>query len=189
MKKIIWIFGLPGTGKSELLKNIKENKDNIRESLNIENDNISYVDISHDIDSILYDIYESIKRSKVILNKVMDSIDNNHDYLIITGQFIDLKDITENSLRSIDKAYPDIEKEIILLNIDDYDLLYERLKQTKWFQSNYERNLERYPRAWIDISVKYLKNKVYSNEENGYKIIEIDTSEGYEINSNKINRR
>ena len=50
--------------------------------------------------------------------------------------FIDLKDISENSLRSLDKTYPNIEKEIILLNIKDYDLLYERLKKTEWFVSN-----------------------------------------------------
>ena len=189
MKKIIWIFGLPGTGKSELLKNIKDNKDNIRETLDIENNNISYIDISHDFSEVIDDYNETRKRSRLISKMVDDFVNGFDDYLIITGQFIDLKDIDENSLRTLNKTYPDIKKEIIFLNIKDYDLLYERLKQTEWFQSNYERNLTRYPRAWLDISAKYLRDKVYLNENNGYKITEIDTSEGYEFNSNKANRR
>ena len=189
MRKIIWVFGLPGTGKSELIKNIKDNKDNIRETLNIESNNISYIDISHDFSNMADDYSETYKRSKLILKRVEEFIDSFNDYLIITGQFIDLKDIAESSLKSLDKTYPNIEKDIIFLDIKDHDLLYERLKQTKWFQSNYERNLTRYPRAWIDVSAKYLRDKVYSNEEDGYKIIEIDTSEGYEINNNKANRR
>ena len=44
MKKIIWVFGLPGSGKAELLRDVKEDKNNIREILNIDSDNISYID-------------------------------------------------------------------------------------------------------------------------------------------------
>ena len=189
MKKIIWVFGLPGSGKSELLRDVKEDKNNIRDILNIDSDDISYIDISHDFSNLTYDYNESEKRSKLMVKRVTEAVDSNSKYLIISGQFIDLKDVTENTLRSIEKTFPNIEKDIVFLNPSNLDVLYERLKNTDWFKSNYESNLNRFPRAWLDVSVKYLSDKVYSNEDNGYKIIEIDTTEGYNISSNKINRR
>lgn len=189
MKKIIWVFGLPGTGKSELIKNVHEDKNNIRSILDINSDNISYIDVSHDFSNMGSDYSEVRKRSKLILNRVIEFIDSQNDYLIISGQFIDLKDITDNSIMSIDKEYPNIEKEIVFLEIEDYDLLYERIKKTDWFQENYESRSQRYPRVWVDIAAKYLKDKVYDYETKGYKIIEIDTTEGYDTDNNKTTRR
>lgn len=189
MKKIIWIFGLPGTGKSELIKNVHEDKNNLRSILNITSDNISYIDVSHDFSKIADEYREVYKRSKLLINKVEEFLDSTNDFLIISGNFVDIRDITENSIISIDKKYPYIEKEIVFLNIEDHDLLYERIKKTDWFQSNYESCIQRYPRIWVDVAAKYLKDKIYDYKELGYKIIEIDTTEGYEVNDYKTNRR
>ena len=134
MKKIIWIFGQHGSGKKTLAKNIIENNNGIRETLNINSDKIMYIDEQND-NRILYS-GEIINRSNLISKCVSNFLSTDNEILMIIGYPVDYISAYINSLKKLSIDYCDVEKEIFLLNVDDLNLLYERLVETGWFKSD-----------------------------------------------------
>lgn len=178
MKKLIWIFGQPGSGRKTLIKNIYDNTENIRKKLNIENAKISYIDTSFNRDWLSYSYAEAATRIDTIFSHINDLINSDIDVLIINGSTVDYNQ-THNSASKLVMTYPNLEKEIILLLPSDKYIGYERVKASDWFQSDYEEKLTKYPKEWYDVATKHMKKELQSLEELGYKYTEIDTTKGY----------
>lgn len=174
MKKIIWIFGQHGSGRSTLIKNILENNNNIREELGITADKIAV----------------SSEQPKIsLLQNIHDFINSDEEVLLIKGTVKDMEYIYYNNLKQVANNFPELEKELYLLEVEDLDLLYERLTNTEWFKSNLEENMERFPRNWLDIAVKYMNTTINNYTEYGYQVTEIDTTDGYSINKSAVKNR
>jgi len=116
----------------------------------------------------------------------MDSIkkfisEENYSILLIKGQSNDMDERYGNTLKTSALKYPEIEKEILLLDVKDLDALYARIVNKDWFQADEEKYSKMFPREWLDKTVEKHKNMVYSYDSLGYKITEIDSTNGYEI--------
>lgn len=105
----------------------------------------------------------------------------NYSILLIKGQSNDMDERYGNTLKMSALMYPEIKKEILLLDVLDHDALYTRIVNKDWFQADIKRYSKMFPREWLDESIEKHKNTVYSYKTLGYKIIEIDSTKGYEI--------
>lgn len=184
MKKIIWIFGESATGKKTLIEYLMNNPNSeFAIQLGLENEKISVVErtISNNLSS-----FDDMNNEKVRYAQIIECIKNfmyeeNNSILLIKGQSNDMDERYGNTLKISALMYPEIEKEILLLDVQDHDILYTRIVNKDWFQANKEKYSEMFPREWLDKSVEKHKNAVYSYESLGYKITEIDSTNGYEI--------
>lgn len=190
MKKVIWLFGQPGAGKKTLIKNISNNLNDTRKIFDMENKKISYIDIPFDRNKLIYDSIDIYRRKDNIHESVSNFMNDDNDILILSGQTIDYNDKENDNIEYICSRFPNIEKEIIFLNPSDSNVLYERLKETDWFKSNYKVNLGKYPKIWLDFAIDHTRKYLFNYEKMGYKVYEVDTLDGYTIkdaeNSKKI---
>lgn len=81
-----------------------------------------------------------------------------------------------NTLKSVALVYPEIEKDILLLEVQNHDVLYTRITNKGWFQSDKERYSKIFSREWLDKSVEKHRKAVYSYNSIGYTITEIDST-------------
>lgn len=184
MKKIIWVFGESATGKKTLIEYLLNNPaSELASTLNLNNEKIDVVEqtITNNLSSFDNRNNEEI-RHHLIIDKI-DAFrnDKNSTALLIKGQTNDMDERYGNTLKSCAFLYPELEREILLLEMSDLNALYERIVNKEWFQENKEMYAKMFPREWLDKTVVQHKEKVYSYETMGYEITEIDTTNGYKI--------
>ncbi len=88
-----------------------------------------------------------------------------------------------NTLKMCTLLFPEIEKQIYLLEVKDMDLLYYRIQNKDWFKSNFEKYSSMFTREWIDDAVIRHREQVYSFSDLGYKITDIDSTNGYKLSN------
>jgi len=190
MKKIIWVFGESATGKKTFIENIL-NKSNVEllSDLNLVEDKINVVQRTINKNISSFDDKENEKsRHQQIIENISNFINNSDDtVLLIKGQSNDMDNRYGNTLREVAMLFPEIEKEIYLLEVKDMDLLYNRIQNKDWFKVDFENYSKMFPREWIDGAVIRHREQVYSYQDLGYNITEIDSTNGYKmIDKNKV---
>lgn len=178
MKKIVFVFGLPGAGKTDFINDIINNTNNIRETFNISND----LKVCDDIrlhGSSLYTFSDRTNRYKAIKEDIDELLESDDEVLLIFGHMNDLDENENAIIKRIVVNYPNLDKDIYLLDIPDHNLLYERLVNTDWFKSDIKNNQDRFPKVWIDVADNHLRRLVEKQKKYGFNVIEIDTTDGY----------
>lgn len=179
MKKLIMVFGQPGSGRKTLIENINSDT-SIRKVLGISDESIFYKEFPYNRDD-LYEPETSTIRFNAIYECIFNFIKDDKDTLIIPGEFPDFEKKDNSILKKVSDDFPNLAKEIVLLCSGDLDVAYNRLKETDWFKANYKKNLGKYTSDWFVFSVDYMKKGLFSYQELGYKVTEIDTTNGYSI--------
>lgn len=184
MKKIIWVFGESATGKKTFIENIL-NKSNMEllTDLNLVNEKINVVQRTINKNISSFDDKENEKsRHQQIIENISNFINNSDDtVLLIKGQSNDMDNRYGNTLREVAMLFPEIEKEIYLLEVKDMDLLYNRIQNKDWFKVDFEKYSKMFPREWIDNAVIRHREQVYSYQDLGYNITDIDSTNGYKM--------
>lgn len=183
MKKIIWIFGESATGKKTFIENIINKRLEILEDLDLLNKKIDVVKRTIEKNTSSYDdVINEKTRHQIILENIKSFVENStYDILLLKGQSNDMDIRYGNTLREVALLYPDIEKEIYLLEVKDMDLLYNRIINKDWFKADFEKYSKVFPREWIDGAVLRHREQVYSYMDLGYEIIDIDSTNGYKL--------
>ena len=78
MKKLLLVFGLPGSGDVELINNIRNNSNNIREKLGISDLNINYLELPYERDTSFSICIGKSIRKDTINSKIRDF---SYDYM------------------------------------------------------------------------------------------------------------
>ena len=186
MKKLIWVFGKLGSGKETLIEDINNNADNIKEIFDIEKEKISCVDIPYNGVSIIYDAFQLYNRKRAFCDAITNFLNDDNDILILIGQYIDHDNRSNNAITSnlelIASQFPNLDKEIMILNPNDPNVLYERFKNTDFFKSDYEFNLNKYSMHWLNFAIQHMRESLFKYQEMGYKVYEVDTTGKYVIN-------
>lgn len=186
MKKIVLLFGQPGSGRKTLVKNILNNNEEVKSLLNLTYSSVLALDDTNNKTFNSYEFRNIELRREYILEAISKFIDSTTELLVIYGEFNDFSDNKYDLLKQIAEDYPDLDKEILFLNPSDIDLYHKRLKNTEWFKSNEKENLFRFPKDWLRFSTDYMKQNLYEYKKIGYKITEVDTLDGYKINKPKM---
>lgn len=184
MKKIIWVFGESATGKKTLIKYLLNNpKSELANCLGIENERLEVVEhtIASNLSSFDDKESEQIRYTQILEKMNKFANDETSFILLLKGQTNDMDERYGDVLKSSALLYPELEKEILLLEANDLNVLYERISNKDWFQADKEKYAKMFPREWLDKAVKNHREKVYSYERLGYEITEIDTTNGYKI--------
>jgi len=183
MKKIIWVFGESATGKKTFIENILNGNLNILEDLELNNKRIDVVRRTIDKNlSSFDDVLNEKSRYQIIIEEINNFINNDYDILLLKGQSNDMDDRYGNTLNSVAMLYPEIEKEIYLLEVKDMDLLYNRIQNKDWFKVDFEKYSSMFPREWIDNAVIRHREQVYSFAD-FYMITDVDSTNGYKISN------
>lgn len=182
MKKVIWVFGESATGKKTLILDLLKSTSNIKHQLDLQGKKIDVVRLSIEETNESFDD----KNSEIIRNsKIMECIEcflkSDNEVLLIKGQANDMDDRYGNTLKCFAEKYPLLEKEILLLEVEDLDILYERIVNKSWFKEDVERYSKLFPRTWIDRAVLKHRNKIESFAKYGFKILRIDSTNEFNI--------
>jgi hypothetical protein len=186
MKKIVLLFGQPGSGRKTLVKNILNNNEEVKSLLNLTYSSALALDDTNNKTFNSYEFRNIELRREYILEAISKFVDSTTELLVVYGEFNDFSDSKFDLLKHIAEDYPDLDKEILFLNPSDIDIYHKRLKNTEWFKSNEKENLFRFPKDWLRFSTNYMKENLYEYKKVGYKITEIDTLDGYKINKPKM---
>lgn len=186
MKSVIWVFGESATGKSTLINAILNNVNNIRSYLGLDNEKIDIVreTISSNL-SAFDDKNNEKSRKEEIMEKIKDFLQSDSTILLIKGQSNDMNDIYGNTLKEFAFKYPNLTKEIYLLEIDDLDLHYDRFINKDWFQADKERYEKIFTKEWLPSAIAKHREIVYSFEQYGFTIVNIDSSNGFIMKGDK----
>ena len=125
---------------------------------------------------------------------IMKSIDgfissDKSSILLIKGQCNDMDERYGNTLKECAISYPNIEKEIYLLEVSDMDLLYNRIINKSWFKEDEERYSKMFPRSWIDKAVIKHRKQVESYKIYGFNIITIDSTNDFSIKQHEMEKK
>jgi hypothetical protein len=186
MKKIVLLFGQPGSGRKTLVKNILNNNEEVKSLLNLTYSSVLALDDTNNKTFNSYEFRNIELRREYILEAISKFVDSSTELLVVYGEFNDFSDSKFDLLKQIAEDYPDLDKEILFLNPSDIEIYHKRLKNTEWFKSNEKENLFRFPKDWLRFSTNYMKENLYEYKKVGYKITEIDTLDGYKINKPKM---
>jgi len=187
MKKVIWIFGESATGKKTLIENLLNNNSSIRSELGLQNKKIEVLKLTIEETNESFDDKNSeVIRNNRILNEVENFTKSDSDVLLIKGQANDMDDRYGNTLRTFAERFSQLDKEILLLEVEDLDLLYNRIINKSWFKEDEERYSKMFPRSWIDKAVVKHRKKVETYKDLGFKIIDIDSTNDFIIKEKGI---
>ena len=165
MKKIMMIFGGAGCGKHTIINKIKE-------------ENVDVMNLL-DIADYSYGVTEEtdLEKKHNIISQFMNM---EMDIMIALGFYQDIEG-NDTFLRRINRDFPNLEKEIIFLNVLDSELLFERFMKTPAIQADYENNSKKYSKEMVQSITDLMKQRLLAYESEGYKVIEIDTTNGYRV--------
>ena len=82
MKKIIWLFGQPGSGRKTLIDSIINNTNNVTELLDICGEKISVVDLKYDRDRIV-DYHITDERDQALNSAINSFCKDDNELLLI----------------------------------------------------------------------------------------------------------
>jgi hypothetical protein len=184
MKKIIWIFGESATGKKTLIVDLLHSPNSeIRKQLGLSNEIVSVAQCTIDENNASFDDSLNEKnRNNAIMRSIDEFIKSNEtSILLLKGQCNDMDERYGNTLKECAVTYPDIAKEIYLLEVRDMDLLYNRIINKSWFKEDEERYKKLFPREWIDKAVIKHRKQVESYAKYGFRITTIDSTNNYTI--------
>ena len=165
MKKLIMIFGSPGSGKHTIINKLKEGDKDVLQLLDLENHS--------------YTVTEETEKDKKY-DLILQFVNMEMDVMITLGFYSDI-DGDDSLIRIIKRTFSFLDIEIVFLNLENSELLYERFKQTPWFQSDYDNNCKKFSKEIIQDTNNQIRSKLCSFENFGCEYIEIDTSDGYRI--------
>ena len=186
MKKIVWLFGQPGSGRKTLITKLLENDLEAKKALDLDCSKIEYLDLPYDRNYTYTDYIALNNRINQIYNSIANFITSDVEVLLFTGVFEDYSKIENSILKLMAEAFPDIDKEIFFLNPSDINVLHERLKKTQFYLINEKESQYRYQMDWLIFAVNYMKKNLARYKELGYKFIEVDTLDGYKIDKPKM---
>lgn len=179
MKKVMWVFGKPGAGRKTLIKNILEDRLDVREPLEIQYASVVYSCIPDNSDSLAHDHSDEVRRVNSILEQVNNFNSDDNDVLLLNGEYSDYKNFDNSIINGISDQYKELKQELLLLSPEDLDVLYERLINTEWYLSKVPEQQRKYPREWLTFSVDYLRRGLQRFNDAGYTLYDIDTTDGY----------
>lgn len=186
MKKVIWIFGESATGKLKLINDIVANENNIKLYLGLENEKIDIIKRTIESNLSSFDDKDNEEyRKKTIMKGIETFINNDSTILLIKGQSNDMNDKYGNTLKEFANAYPDLDKEIYLLEVDNIDLHYNRFINKDWFKKDEERYKKIFTKEWLPAAIENHRQVVYSYEKYGFTITDIDSTNGFVIKKSK----
>ena len=169
MNKIVWVMGESATGKATFIKYAVDNPDcELIQRLGYNRCKIIPV-IDNEASS-----YERIR----IKDIVVDLLNNEREAVIlIKWQAVDSIFLQYgDTLRRLASDTPDILREIILLSVES-DILYARVQKKSWWNDPNSY----YTRERQDERVTEIKNHAKELSKLGFKIIEIDSTNGYKL--------
>lgn len=180
MKKVVWVFGESATGKKTFIVNLLNNNEYLIKEIGLVNKKISVVNCTiEETNESFDDCNSEIARQNKIMQEIDDFIKSENEVLLIKGQANDMDDRYGNTLKLFADKYPEIDKDIILLEVEDMDLLYERITNKSWFKEDKERYSNLFPRTWIDKAVLKHRRKVESYSQFGYNIVLVDSTKDF----------
>lgn len=188
MQKIIWVFGESATGKKTLIDLLLSNSlKELSKYLGIDGKKIKVIEDTVISNLASYDDKENeLNRSKAILKCIDEFINDEDDsVLLIKGQTNDMDDRYGNTLKQFGEYPQNVLKEILLLEVSDKDLLYDRIVNKDWFQADYDVYSKMFPREWVDKAVEKHHNQVMSYQDYGFKITLIDSTDGFKLVNEK----
>ena len=184
MKKLVWIFGRPGAGKKTLINHLTSDDNDVKKVFGLEDKKLSVVDVPYKSEGTYTDIHGVRSRIDILCEKITEFLRSDSDVLLIEGHHLDYENNLNNILAFISREFPNEEKEILFLNPNSLDVLYDRFKETEWFKKD-SNNLERFPKTWLEIAVNYARSALFSFDGEDYSVYEVDTTDGYVIKKDK----
>ena len=175
MKKLIWLFGINGSGKEELFNNAF--KEEVKSLLNIENKNIMFLSLPYNTDNEFYS--KNYDRFDAIYKYIEKFEISDKEVLLINGEYVDFNNNVFNIVSKVGNNFPEIEKEIFYITMSDTNKFYENLINTDWYNSKEESDKKKYPLEWLSFTDKYYKRtlKEFSKEGYIYHIIDMSSLE------------
>ena len=190
MKKVIWVFGESATGKKTLIEKLLSNNSTIKNELNLQNKKIDVVKTTIEETNESFDDKNSeLIRNSKILNDIENFMKSDFDILLLKGQVNDMDNRYGNTLKTFAEKYPNLAKEILLLEVEDLDLLYNRIINKSWFKEDEERYSKMFPRSWIDKAVIKHRKQVESYKIYGFNIITIDSTNDFSIKQHEMEKK
>lgn len=172
MNKIVWVMGESATGKSTFIKYAIDNPDcELLRLLGYSNSKIISV-IDNKASS-----YERIR----IKNTVIDLLSKETEAVIlIKWQAVDSILLQYgDTLRKLAAETPEIPREIILLSVQS-DILYARVQKKSWW-NNPNDPVSYYTQERQNERIREIKDHAKELSELDFKIIEIDSTDGYKL--------
>lgn len=182
MKKVIWVFGESATGKSTLINAILNNENDIKTSLELDSERIDVIKNTISLNLNAYDDenHESY-RKKIIEEKIKEFLQSDNTVLLIKGQTNDMDDRYGNTLKQFALDYPNLDKEIYLLEVSDLDFHYQRFINKDWFKKDKTRYEKIFPKEWLPSAILNHREIVYSFKKYGFSILNIDSTNGFVV--------
>ena len=186
MKSVIWVFGESATGKSTLINAILNNENNIRSYLGLNNEKIEVIEntILSNVSSFDDEKNEQF-RQETIIGKIEDFVQSDNTVLLIKGQTNDMDEKYGNTLKEFALKYSNLKKEIYLLEVNNIDEHYERFTNKDWFQADKSRYEKIFTKEWLPDAIKNHRERVYSFEQYGFTISNIDSTDGFVLKEDK----
>ena len=103
MKKILFLFGQPGSGRKTFIYNVINQDKIVQDSLGIRYRSVSVLDLPYDREGLMSDYRALEKRHDCILRCIEDYLKNDNQLLIVYGEHADYYDFIKNNLRRISK--------------------------------------------------------------------------------------
>lgn len=181
MKKLLLLFGHPGSGRKTFIDKVFDKSEVIQDTFGLDCNNVICVSLPYDRNAFISDYRSLENRFNKFYQVVENFIFSEGETLIIPIEHADYYDIQKSILKHLADFFPDLDKEILMLIPSDESIGYQRLKDTEWFQSNLQENMYKYQIEWYRFSINYVRKCLNRFNELGYKVTEVDTTDGYVI--------